>query len=580
MEKILNFSKVEKERGAILRNLTKNLSRAQVQEFLNVSLGYRAGSIKHSDFYVYLKELCEKCGIAFKGYPAMDGYIRYVLLSDRIQAEKLLKEVKTMEERAYQILARTEEEKMIVTQSKYLYLVSKLLSSSLTREEWEEYETISVGHSFSVRHSGESGNLVGRKSVLDSRFRGNDGGRGNDNLTLSGYSQFDLKSFEDFYKESLIRDQKISENVLKKFSNQKQSSSNGPSVAVLVTGGFHSEGIEEILTRSNVAMVTFTPKITRVETDKGTAYLSVFTQEKTPLQKLFEGEKLFVSQEMLPQTTVLMTGMAVSAIHKPDNVEEANVWFHKLTHKVGEFLNMLRIRKRGNDLVVRMRAPNGEEVEADIQRLEDLSIVDITGGKIDSKTRLFAQIKSFIQKTLKKVSGKVILSSVGASIVFILMNPWAISGSGGWMSAVTFAVLLWMLHSGPFVSGMIPVTGVGSYAAWRGRIQGGFWGRQGRETYYYSTQGESSSHGLTQEELSWRLKFLARMSGKGTEKEVRKRLAGIGARGKRKSEINRETLFERLRNGSPIIDIKRYAVSEVMTPWGITDLTRLNDIGR
>ncbi|MBI3012648.1 MAG: M50 family metallopeptidase, partial [Elusimicrobia bacterium] len=165
------------------------------------------------------------------------------------------------------------------------------------------------------------------------------------------------------------------------------------------------------------------------------------------------------------------------------------------------------------------------------------------------------------------LSGKVILSLVGASIVFILMNPWAISGSGGWMSAVTFAVLLWMLHSGPFVSGMIPDTGL-------------FLGKQGREASYYFTQGEPSSNGLTPEELVRRLGSLARVSGKGIENEVRKRLAGIGAGGQREFEINRETLYERLRKGRPIIDTKRYVVSEVTTPWGITDLTRLNDIRR
>ncbi|MBI3013102.1 MAG: hypothetical protein HYY63_05690, partial [Elusimicrobia bacterium] len=199
METSLDFSRVEKERASLLDKLAKNLSKEGMTELLNSSLAYRLGTVQHTDFYVYLKDLCQKNGVDFKKFPQLDSYIQYALLSDKINAEKLFDEVKEMEEKAYNSLTKTQDEKRLVYQSKYLYLLSKLIVSSLTREEWKEYETISDGHD-----------------------------------TVA--SQFDLKSFEEFYKESLIRDEKISSNLLKTIKEKEAKT------AVLVTGGFHSDG--------------------------------------------------------------------------------------------------------------------------------------------------------------------------------------------------------------------------------------------------------------------------------------------------------------------------------------------------
>ena len=47
-------------------------------------------------------------------------------------------------------------------------------------------------------------------------------------------------------------------------------------------------------------VVSYVPKISKIEEANGSSYLSVFTQEKTPLDKLFAGEKLFLAEAPLP----------------------------------------------------------------------------------------------------------------------------------------------------------------------------------------------------------------------------------------------------------------------------------------
>ncbi|MCB4755954.1 MAG: S8 family serine peptidase [Elusimicrobia bacterium] len=251
MEDGLNFPRVEAERSRILSRLMEKLNKGQISELLNAGLAYRLGSLQTAAFYRYVEGLCEKNGVHFSRFPAMRNYLHYILLAENIDVDALLKEVRLAEEKAYASLTKSPEEKGLLALSRRLYLVGKLLDFALTTSEWEEYKVF--------HHPRESGN---------------DGS---------------LSSFESFYHEAEIRDAAMTENLLRGMKKAKAH------VAVLVTGGFHSSGIDRKMTDAGVATITFAPKITKVESDNGTGYLSVFTQERTPLEKLFQGEKLFLA---------------------------------------------------------------------------------------------------------------------------------------------------------------------------------------------------------------------------------------------------------------------------------------------
>jgi hypothetical protein len=51
----------------------------------------------------------------------MDAYLQYVLLSDSINAEKLLQEVDSMEAEGYRVLAKTPQETILIKKSKWLH---------------------------------------------------------------------------------------------------------------------------------------------------------------------------------------------------------------------------------------------------------------------------------------------------------------------------------------------------------------------------------------------------------------------------------------------------------------------------
>lgn len=265
-EKKIDLQKVEKERNELIELLLKNLSNSQIEQLVQQSAGYRMGHVRYGEFYRDLHSLCRSAKIDLPRYPHIDAYIRYVFLAERINAEKLIDELAALQSTRYQTLAITPIEKDLVAQSTTLQLTARLLDFALTPDEWTQYEQ--------------------RKSKT------------------AGLP--DLASFEAFYKEAHARDAAITKNVLRAMDN------NQVNTAVLVTGGYHSPGIAERLRHAGVTVISFTPRIEKVDTLHGSTSLSVFTQEKTPLDKLFAGSKLFVSQDPAPLSTIEGTGVAVA----------------------------------------------------------------------------------------------------------------------------------------------------------------------------------------------------------------------------------------------------------------------------
>ena len=300
MEKSLDFKKVETERSALIEALVPRMDKPSMEELLSTSVAYRMGQVRHADFYQYLKTLCGKKGVSLAKFPAMDEYLRYVVLADRVDAGKLLDDLQVLEKSAYNRLAVTDEEKNLLAEARRIYLSRKLADFALIPQEWKEYKEfkvetspipslerrgqIQISPNPSLRVWGETGSQTSRAGeVLVPPFaRGGSGG-----------SAFDLSSFEDFYRAAEARDRAMTANLFKAlFSAGKKES--GPRIAVLVTGGFHSQGMLPLLRDRGATVVQFTPKVTQVNTAAGSAYLSIFTQEKSPLETLFQGDKLFV----------------------------------------------------------------------------------------------------------------------------------------------------------------------------------------------------------------------------------------------------------------------------------------------
>lgn len=246
MESALDFAAVEKERAALLQRLVPRLDARQTNSLAAQSVAYQAGQLGYADFYGFLVNLCGQARVPLNQFPLMSRYVEYALTSDRIKAEPLFKEFGEMERAIYARVTKTEEERALVAASRRLYLTGKLVDFALTNEEWNEYKP----------------------------------------------SRAELTPFERFYVEAEARDKAMAGNLLK--------AAHGAAAIVLVTGGFHSAGIDALLAEKGMTVLNVVPQISKLDKENGSAYLGVFSREKTPLEKLFKGEKLYLTKPVFP----------------------------------------------------------------------------------------------------------------------------------------------------------------------------------------------------------------------------------------------------------------------------------------
>ncbi|MBI2118260.1 MAG: hypothetical protein HYT97_01375 [Elusimicrobia bacterium] len=314
LEETLNYEQVEKERRALTNSLLESLPKTELKNLVSSSLSYRLGNISYGAFYQYLKDLCQAYGVSLAKVPEMDRYIRYVLLTQTIQAEPLFKEITQLEEKTVQRLVVNQKEKNVIRLSQDIRLLEKLISFSLSPEEWEEYkkrrdEIQRIGKRMNEFKISFKGSLedFSKNSIEASRPK-------RMALPAQPYLRF-LSTFEKFNQFAIQRNNALVENLLAQEASfqsrvpnlaidfsvepglhqrskpRATESRDVGRVVVLIAGGFHTSGITQNLQNQKIAYAVVSPRMD-ISQKKGTAYLEIFNREKMPLEKLFSGERI------------------------------------------------------------------------------------------------------------------------------------------------------------------------------------------------------------------------------------------------------------------------------------------------
>ncbi len=324
LERKLDLARVETERTRLLSELSRRLSPRATEELLQAAAAYRTGGVSHTDFYSSLRQLGRACGVSLEAYPALNDYIAYILLSNGLKIEALFAAVRRMETAAYDRLASSPEEKSIVAQSRALYLAQKLVRFELTAEEWGEYS--------SFRRRPESSPLPSGKD-LDPGFRTGTASTSRHNVYCgTGRRGDDMSPCEAFYEEAEFRDQAIADNLLQALSTTYEV--RGTPLAVLVTGGFHSQGITKRLNEAGYWTITVSPRITKLDSAAGSFYLTVFAQEKLPLENIFKGDRLLTAPPPFPEALPLLVPPVDHHLNEADMERSAGQISPELAERV------------------------------------------------------------------------------------------------------------------------------------------------------------------------------------------------------------------------------------------------------
>lgn len=220
----------------------------------NDAWGERDGQIA-GDWAGTIQKVMERAGIGFQKYPALAAQVRLNKEIQRIDHELLLYEIERFGQSVQARLAESSQQQNLVRLDQDSRLLGRLFRLEMTPTEWTTYNER-------------------RNEILALP----------DRLHLKLDLAEAVRPFESFWAWAQRRDKALAFNLLKKMR------SSGEKSAVLVAGGFHTDGVAAILAEAGVAVTVMTPNASITVEDRN--YIDLFAKDPPALRELVNGQQV------------------------------------------------------------------------------------------------------------------------------------------------------------------------------------------------------------------------------------------------------------------------------------------------
>ncbi len=181
-------------------------------------------------FFEKLYDAAAPHGFSFKDYPNLSLLGQYLVLQSEMDSGTLFAEIERLSDDLFSALAKNEEERGLIRRMKELALLKKLSKLELTRDDYRKISS------------------HGADSLFDQAM--------------------------EFYRLAEKREEGFLENIIRRM---KES---GSGKAILVTGGFHAQGMAEKLKERGISFVSVQPRISNLDQAGNANYLSAMRASK------------------------------------------------------------------------------------------------------------------------------------------------------------------------------------------------------------------------------------------------------------------------------------------------------------
>lgn len=259
-EKDVDFKQAEAERGSLIKELGALLTEKEIESLIEKSQAFKEQKIDAYGYYSFLKELCQIKVDLKKKYPQLNAYIRYIKVSRDIDTADILKEIGLVTEKLRQVYCVTEQERRLSDIARGLDILKKILSLELIPEDYEYFKA--------GRRDFSTVSWAGFLAE-NCRLRGL-------NLPAEPSREIDanMEAMADFYEMGVRREEAFIDNVVKKMEEP------GRTLAVLISGGFHTPGISRQLKEKGYSYIVMAPVISQSSGDSNNIYLAVLRSQK------------------------------------------------------------------------------------------------------------------------------------------------------------------------------------------------------------------------------------------------------------------------------------------------------------
>jgi len=242
-EKEIDFEKAESQRDRLVKRLSNILKDDALSTLLKNSLDFKLNKISASAYYEYVEDIADfnKDSINKTSYKQLFAYIDYIKLSDKVdniilfdEIEAALKDIKTL-------CYANNTEKLFDDYIRYIELSIDLYDLKLTEKNMNELSALkkTVNMAQVVSFINKQNNIYNISS----------------NLVTPPANNEAFKDALDYYELALKRDIALISNTLRRMAVSGKDSS------VLVAGGFHTQGIVNILKQLDISYIVVCPKI-------------------------------------------------------------------------------------------------------------------------------------------------------------------------------------------------------------------------------------------------------------------------------------------------------------------------------
>lgn len=273
----ISLEKAETQRKELIDYLTKNLIRYEMEEFLRATVEYKAKTMDNLEYHTVLQKLYNqmdrKSMTLDRKWPDIDGYIEYLKRHETLDKFLLFTEIDKLVERIKNSLYTSYTQKTLDHNLKIIRLARSLFSTKLLNKDLgmvSKYRT-----DFNAKKMKTYIKREARRLKLDLAIPDDD---------ILKQMQETLPAVEDFYRYASKRNNILANNTLDGMKQENED------IGVLITGGFHTEGITDYFKDKRITYVVIVPKIEELERDD-TRYINALRGKKTPFEEMIEKEE-------------------------------------------------------------------------------------------------------------------------------------------------------------------------------------------------------------------------------------------------------------------------------------------------
>jgi hypothetical protein len=243
IEKKLDLTQAETQRNAFLGALSKRLNEQEARELIRMTQVFKSQGITQQEYLSFLLDLAQKKISVKEEYPQFYIFARYETLGKEIDPNAILQEAALLEDAIRQTLFVDNNERRLCEIDRSRRFLVKLFNLELSPEEQEVF----------ARHTQDLATTAWDNFLSDSCRRYNLSIR----PPVSGVVDAKLSRMEDFYNIGREREKAFFDNIVKKMDKSDES------LAVFISGGFHTPGLSRMLRDARISYAVVTPRVTQ-----------------------------------------------------------------------------------------------------------------------------------------------------------------------------------------------------------------------------------------------------------------------------------------------------------------------------